>query len=109
MSKMIEDFKFSRAMADAAIEGRKVATTRNERKGEIGDTFHIYDDGGFPATFRIIEIMATDLETIANLYFRLEGFKSPEAFRATWRKLHRGHYTTGKIVYMHIFARCEDL
>ena len=108
MSKKVE-IKFSQEMADAAIEGRKVATTRREPKGEVGDTFEIIPAGCSPVTFRIIEIMATDLETVTSLYFRLEGFDSPASFRATWRKLHRGHYTTGKIYYLHVFARCEDL
>jgi hypothetical protein len=108
MSKMVE-IKFSREMADAAIEGRKIATTRREKKGEIGDTFHIFDDGGFQTTFRIIEIMEVDLETVKYLYFRLEGFDSPEAFEKTWRKLHRGHYSTRDLYCIHFIARCEDL
>jgi len=103
---------FSREMAIAAIEGRKVATTRGEEKGEIGDEFDIReprDDedhfAGDGYTYRLIEIMAVDLETVANLYFRLEGFNSPDEFRATWRALHRGHYTTDKLYYMHVFGR----
>ena len=108
---------FSREMAIAAIDGKKVATTRSERKGEIGDTFQIdnphFDENNVcdrmwensKGEFRLLEIMAVDLETVANIYFRLEGFDSPEAFRATWRALHRGHFTTGKLYYMHVFGR----
>ena len=98
-------------MAIAAIDGRKVATTRSERKGEIGDTFSIADfrsddpDERVAPMFRLLEVMAVDLETVANLYFRLEGFDSPEAFRATWRALHRGHYSTKKLYYIHFFGR----
>lgn len=55
--------------------------------------------------FRILDIMAVDLETVKNLYFRLEGFDSPEDFEKTWRALHRGHFTTGKPYYMHVFGR----
>jgi len=102
---------FSDEMAIAAIDGRKVATTRSERKGEIGDTFSLPIEGAGThhtiGVFRLIEIMAVDLETVANLYFRLEGFNSPEEFRATWRALHRGHYhsMTDKLYYMHVFGR----
>jgi len=113
------EIPFSREMAIAAIEGRKVATTRSEPKGKIGDEFTIRDvrknepDGFHPdcwysnieSQFRLIEIMAVDLETVKNLYFRLEGFDSPEAFEKIWRALHRGHFTTGKLYYMHIFGR----
>ena len=104
----IEDFPFSREMAIAAIGGWKVATTRSEAKGQIGDVFGIISPENrfdtFP-TFRILEIMAVDLLTVRDLYFRLEGFDSPEAFEKTWRALHRGHFTPGKLYYMHVFGR----
>lgn len=103
------DIPFSFAMALAAVEGRKVATTRSDRKGEIGDTFLIPDPrpetSGDATLYQLIEIMAVDLETVKNLYFRLEGFDSPEAFEKTWRALHRGHFTTGKLYYIHFFGR----
>jgi hypothetical protein len=103
------DIPFSREMAIAAIDCRKVATTRSARKGEIGDTFTLPIQGAGSyhtvAVFRIIEIMAVDLETVKNLYFRLEGFNSPEEFEKAWRALHRGHFTTDKLYYIHFFGR----
>jgi len=108
------EIPFSYEMAVAIIDGKKVATTRREAKGQIGDVFNIElvrDDvlRGIPVkrclTLRIIEIMAVDLETVRDLYFRLEGFDSPEAFEETWRSLHRGHFTTGKLYYIHFFGR----
>ena len=103
------EIPFSREMAIAAIEGKKIATTRSEQKGDIEDTFWI-DNPKIPNNpirghFRLIEIMAVDLLTVKTLYFRLEGFDSPEAFERTWRALHRGHFTTGKMYYIHFFAR----
>jgi hypothetical protein len=56
-------------------------------------------------TFRLIEIIGIDLDSVKNIYFRLEGFDSPEEFEKTWRALHRGHFTTGKMYYIHFFAR----
>ena len=103
------EIPFSREMARAALDGYKVATTRSEKKGEIGDTFTVANphipNNPMAGHFRLIEVIATDLETVANIYFRLEGFDSPAAFRATWRALHRGHYTTDKVYYLHIFGR----
>jgi len=108
------DIPFPREMAIAAIDGNKVATTRSEPKGVIGDEFEIGDPRLKEAclelyfkdpSFCLLEIMAVDLETVKNLYFCLEGFDSPEAFERTWRALHRGHFTTGKLYYMHVFGR----
>ena len=98
---------FSREMAVAVMEGNKVATTRSEKKGEIGDWFNLENPllPGDTGDFNLIEIMAVDLITVKNLYFRLEGFDSPEAFEKTWRSLHRGHFTTDKLYYMHVFGR----
>jgi len=104
------EIPFSREMAIAAIDGRKVATTRSEAKGQIGDTFEIEEPRdnfakGDTCLYCLIEIMSVDLITVRNLYFRLEGFDSPEAFEKTWRALHRGHFTTGKLYCMHVFGR----
>lgn len=103
------EIPFSREMAFAAIEGRKVATTRSEPKGEIGDVFTLQYPpglgGDYPFKYRLLEIMVVDLITVRDLYFRLEGFESPAAFEKTWRALHRGHFTQGKLYYMHFFGR----
>ena len=108
------EIPFSYEMAVAIIDGKKVATTRREAKGQIGDMFLIqdprYDPNGWTAErhrhlFRLIEIMNVGLVTARDFYFRLEGFDSPEAFEETWRSLHRGHFTTGKLYYIHFFGR----
>ena len=108
------DIPFSEAMAIAAIDGKKIATTRSELKGVVGGTFFVEDPrrigAGGPAIkyggwFCLISIKEVDLKTIRNYYYRLEGFDSPEAFEKTWRALHRGHFTTGKQYYIHFFGR----
>jgi hypothetical protein len=106
MIRIIE-IPFSREMAIAAIEGRKVATTRSERKGEIGDRFEITIAAEYPAHghFALIDIHECDLSVVKDLYFRLEGFDSPEAFEKTWRALHQGHFITGKLYYIQLFGR----
>jgi len=106
------EIPFSPDMAIAAIEGRKIATTRSERKGGIGDTFEIQarsDASGYPLMefekFRLIDIWETTLESVRDFYYHLEGFDSPEAFEKTWRALHRGHFMTDKYYFIHFFGR----
>ena len=77
------EIPFSREMAIAAIESRKITTTRSERKGEPGDTFEIEDPRGRMmgfTTFRLIDIWETTLESVRDFYYRLEGCSSPEEF-----------------------------
>ena len=111
------DIPFSREMAIAAIEGRKIATTRSEPKGKVGDTFKIPDprpgrghlQGAFNPKFRLLDIFPVNLSTVKCEYYRLEGFDSPEDFEKTWRALHRGHFTVDKPhcrpYYTHFFGR----
>jgi hypothetical protein len=108
------ELPFSREMAIAAIEGKKVATTRSEPKGDYGDTFEVghpdvpkSESCKYFATpkFRILDILPRPLDDVKSMYFRLEGFDSPVAFEKTWRSLHRGHYVGDKEYYVHFFAR----
>ena len=103
------EIPFSREMAIAAIEGRKVATTRSEPKGEIGDIFSIKNpqipNNPSYGHFCLIEILDAQLETVRDFYFRLEGFDSPSEFVKTWKALHRGHFVPDKWYYMHVFGR----
>lgn len=103
------EIPFSREMAIAAIEGRKIATTRSEKKGEVGDTFSL-DNPQIPNNparghFRLIDIWETTLESVRDFYYHLEGCASPEEFERVWRSLHRGHFTTDKYYFIHFFAR----
>jgi hypothetical protein len=102
------EIPFSREMAIAAIDGRKIATTRSERRGEPGDTFEIEDPRGRMmgfATFRLLDVKTGRLEYIQYKCCRLEGCASPEEFEQVWKSLHRGHFTTGKMYFIHFFAR----
>ena len=108
------DLPFSKEMAIAAIQGRKVATTRSEPKGDNGDTFEIWhpdvpksESCKYFATpkFRILDILPRPLDDVKLMYFRLEGFATPNDFETTWKKLHRGHYSGDKEYYVHFFAR----
>jgi hypothetical protein len=102
------EIPFSDEMAMAAINSKKIATTRSERKGKIGDWFEIDYPEPFldePVGFIIIDIWESYLPFIKEYYYLLEGFDSPESFEKTWKKLHRGHFTTDKKYFVHFFAR----
>jgi hypothetical protein len=90
---------FNEEMRRAIREGKKVCTSRSEKKGEIGDWFTL--DGRI---FRIVDIQFRMLGWIRDTMYRLEGFDSPEAFETLWRKIHRGHFTEGKVYTVHYFA-----
>lgn len=107
------EIPFSYEMAIAAANGWKIATTRSERKGEIGDTFIIpyprddeFYEAGDACEFRIIDVFQIHLRSVKAAYHRLEGCSSPEEFEKLWRSLHRGHFTEDKVYWIHFFARC---
>lgn len=102
MSEEVE-IPFSPEMKRAALEGMKIATTRSEQMGSRGDTFTL--DG---VRFRILEVHLIHLTDVRNLLYAIEGFKSPQEFEDTWRKLHRGHFTTTKPYYIHFFTRIPE-
>jgi hypothetical protein len=91
----------SDAMAEAALDGRKICTTRSEKMDEIGDTFQILG-----AKFVLIDIWpATWITYVRDDLYRLEGFESPEEFEKTWRALHRGHFIMNRDYVLHFFGR----
>jgi hypothetical protein len=95
------DIQFSDEMAEAALNGQKICTTRSERKGEIGDTFQILG-----AKFILIDIWpATWITYVRDDLYRLEGCESPEEFERIWRALHRGRFKTNKDYVIHFFGR----
>jgi hypothetical protein len=81
---LIQAPKFSKAMKQAVLEGRKSCTTRTERKGEVGDKW--------PLGHMILEYTKIErhtLDYVATTLYREEGFQSPDEFRDTWCRLHR--------------------
>jgi hypothetical protein len=99
MSKLVE-IPFSKVMAKAALDGRKVCTSRSEVKGDLGDTFMIEGK-----EFRIVDIQRHRLISVTSILFRQEGVNTPEEFEELWKSLHRGHYNGSNMVFVHFFAR----
>lgn len=87
-------------MAKAALDGRKVCTSRNKRYGEPGDTFPI--EG---VEFRLFATECVCLNRVAYCFYRQEGFDSPEGFIAKWNEIHpRVGYEEEHMVWLHWFA-----
>lgn len=100
MNEIIE-IPFSESMRHASLNGRKVCTSRNKKYGTFNDIFYI--DG---VLFRLLDVMEESLGTVAERYYRLEGFDSSDGFINIWNELHpkRGFIPTDK-VYVHFFAK----
>lgn len=99
------DLPFSTEMAIAALDGRKIATTLAEKKGEIGDVFLVKAPDFRRACCRIIDIQCRPLWRIRNAYYRIEGFNTPREFQETWEALHHGHFLAETNYYVHFFGR----
>jgi hypothetical protein len=95
--------KFSSRMATAALEGRKICTSRDEQKGRAGDEFEIQG-----VRFRIIDVGTMTLQNVREHFYRLEGCESPEDFEILWRSLHRRNFSAEKVYFVHFFARCPE-
>ncbi len=95
------EIPFSREMAEAALAGRKIATTRSIIYGDPGDIFSI--EG---VRFMLVEVMPVPMYEVRARFYRLEGFSSPEEFEQTWRDLHRNVWRRDSFRYTHFFARC---
>jgi len=96
------DLKFSPAMAEAVLDGRKCCTSRRDLKGMPGDTFEI--DGKL---FRIIDVSRERVADVALNFSRLEGFRSEDT---CLEKLMEIYPDLGRrdFLYTHFFARCPE-
>lgn len=88
---------------DRLLSGRKTATSRTKRLGSVGDSFT-----AFGATFKLLAVVKCQLRDVALLWFREEGFETPDEFKAIWKRIHpkRGYVETDK-VYLHVFEQVE--
>jgi len=81
--------------------GIKTKTSRNKKYGEVGNIFinntHIY---------QITEIERMELGVVAKIYYRQEGFNSPQEFIDCWVGLHpREGFVPNQKVWVHSFKR----
>lgn len=97
----IPNFPFSDDMAQASLEGRKECTSRNEKYGQVGDTFDIRG-----VRFMILRVTHPSLAYVMQVLYKQEGFRSPDAFKAKWIALHpRKKWVSSQLVYTHFYTR----
>lgn len=65
------------------LEGKKTATSRTKRYGEVGDCFE-----AFGKEFFITDIQKLCLGIIATFHYEEEGFETPKEFAKCWAELH---------------------
>jgi len=91
------NLKFSPEMESLIIQGKKICTTRDEQKGEIGDTFTVRD-----RLYRIVGIEYDELEYI-EAWHLLEGFETPEQFVEMMMEFYPT-LVSDDALYLHWFA-----
>jgi len=91
------NLKFSPEMESLVMQGRKICTTRDEPKGQIGDTFIVEN-----RLYRIVCIDETDFDCVLPWY-ELEGFESEDAFVDKLEEYYPG-IESGDVLYLHWFA-----
>lgn len=79
------------------MQGKKICTTRDEQKGEIGDTFIVRD-----RLYRIVGIEYDELEYL-EAWHLLEGFETPEQFIDTLMEYYPTLVSDDPL-YLHWFA-----
>ena len=93
--------KFSPEMEELVLQGKKCCTTRDEKKGEIGDIFRVKD-----RLYRILQVDECDLE-YASVMAPSEGFESDVEFIDTILEIYP-ELCSCDTVYIHFFAYVGD-
>lgn len=81
---LIEPPRFARAMKKAILEGRKYCTTRGHKLGEVGDRWPLEGK-----VYEYTNIEEYQLDYVAVMLYKQEGFNSPQEFRDAWCRYHR--------------------
>jgi hypothetical protein len=95
------NLKFSDEMKNATLEGRKVHTIRDEKKGDVGDVFVI---GG--RVYRLIRVAQYDINDVGEFY-DIEGFSTIDKFESYLKSIYP-ELTIGSIVWGHMYAYVGD-
>jgi hypothetical protein len=95
------DLPFDELMREPMLKGEKICTSRTKRYGKPGDTFKAFD-----ADYQILAITRMPVRVVANYLYPIEGFATPEGFKAMWCRLHpRLGYVGDLPVYVHFFIK----
>lgn len=71
---------------------------RSTPECQAWDRFHINGK-----RYEIIDVSERSVGTIANKYYRLENYRSPEDFIRSWKASHPGEWKPGHMLYIHWF------
>ena len=90
---------------DDMLAGRKRATSRTNKYGEVGDEFV-----AFGARFRFALVQKVELGWVAYHAHNKEGFRLPSEFIAVWEKIHPcAGYIAAQKVWYHEFERVKTV
>ena len=90
-------------MEIASLKDIKICTTRPKKYGKVGDHFKIRDE-----EFIIERIERHNLAYVSMYYFRQEGFKYPEEFKAMWIRIHPGGFQPEKLYWTHFYRKISE-
>lgn len=92
------------------LYGKKTATSRNKRYGEVGDVFTVAfgeeEKVNTPLTrsYRITHIEYVSLGFVADLFWEREGAFGRSEFINVWNEIHpRKRFNPEQKVYLHLF------
>lgn len=95
------NLKFTPENEDLVYNGFKCATTRDEKKGNVGDTFPVRD-----RLYRLVDVMP--MEYPSNyIFYRQDGFNSAIRYTKELEKIYP-ETKKGSILWIHFFAYAGD-
>ena len=95
------NLKFSPEMEELVLQGKKCCTTRDEKKGEVGDLFVVKN-----RLYRIVQIDCIQFVDVLTMY-NSEGFTSEIEFEDEMMNYYTG-ITYDDEIYIHFFAYVGD-
>jgi hypothetical protein len=90
--------KFTPEMKELIIKGEKCCTTRDKKKGEVGDIFRVME-----RVYRICQISWCTLRCASREMIESEGFKTESEYISEVEKMYP-YIVESSIVYLHFFA-----
>lgn len=102
-------------MARAILEGRKKCTSRTKQYGQVGDTFTVMNPKGFAVDneklvvkLKLTEIYQRTMGQIRNIFYKEEGFNSPEEYEDYLINVVKLKWDTNRMLYLHWFEEVEE-
>ncbi len=104
--RTVKEIPFLKVFHDQIRTHQKVMTCRTACYGCAGDRLRVK---GTDIEIELVMVFGLPLRRVAVDLYREEGVENPGAFRAIWKRLHRGHYDGSKRVWVHCFVKLGAL